>query len=79
MPLAVVVLGVAIFAQGTSELMLAGLLPMIVTDLGVSVPQAGLLISGFAVGMLVGAPLLAVATLRLPKRTALLGDRKSVV
>jgi DHA1 family chloramphenicol resistance protein-like MFS transporter len=73
MPLAVVVLGVAIFAQGTSELMLAGLLPMIVTDLGVSVPQAGLLISGFAVGMLVGAPLLAVATLRLPKRTALLG------
>ncbi|MGI5127407.1 Cmx/CmrA family chloramphenicol efflux MFS transporter [Pseudonocardia sp. CA-107938] len=73
MPLAVVVLGFAIFAQGTSELMLAGLLPMIVTDLGISVPQAGLLISGFAVGMLVGAPILAVATLRLPKRTSLLG------
>ena len=73
MPFAVVVLGVAIFAQGTSELMLTGLLPMIVADLGVSVPQAGLLISGFAVGMLVGAPVLAVATLHLPRRTSLLG------
>ncbi|MDA0636230.1 MFS transporter [Nonomuraea sp. MCN248] len=72
MPLAVYILGVAIFAQGTSELMLAGLLPEMAADLGVSVPDAGLLISGFAVGMLVGAPILAVLTLRWPPRTALL-------
>ncbi|MFG1947073.1 Cmx/CmrA family chloramphenicol efflux MFS transporter [Nonomuraea sp. NPDC048826] len=72
MPLAVYILGVAIFAQGTSELMLAGLLPEMAADLGVSVPDAGLLISGFAVGMLVGAPVLAVLTLRWPPRTALL-------
>ncbi|MFC3994280.1 Cmx/CmrA family chloramphenicol efflux MFS transporter [Nocardiopsis sediminis] len=72
MPRAVYILGLAIFAQGTSELMLAGLLPEIATDLGVSIPDAGLLISGFAVGMLVGAPVLAVATLRLPRRTTLL-------
>src|SRR5690349_16288595 len=72
MPLAVYVLGLAIFAQGTSELMLAGLLPGMAADLGVSVPQAGLLISAFAAGMLVGAPLLAVLTLRWPRRTALL-------
>jgi DHA1 family chloramphenicol resistance protein-like MFS transporter len=72
MPIAVYVLGLAIFAQGTSELMLAGLLPELATDLGVSIPDAGLLISAFAVGMLLGAPILAVATLRLPRRTSLL-------
>ncbi|MFC9972644.1 Cmx/CmrA family chloramphenicol efflux MFS transporter [Spirillospora sp. NPDC127200] len=72
MPLAVYVLGLAIFAQGTSELMLVGLLPQISADLGVSVPDAGLLISAFAVGMLVGAPALAVLTLRWPRRNALL-------
>ncbi|MFD2352503.1 MFS transporter [Nonomuraea ferruginea] len=71
-PLAVYILGVAIFAQGTSELMLAGLLPEMAADLGVSVPEAGLLISGFALGMLVGAPVLAVLTLRWPRRDALL-------
>jgi DHA1 family chloramphenicol resistance protein-like MFS transporter len=72
MPLAVYVIGLAIFAQGTSELMLAGLLPEIAGDLGVSIPQTGLLISAFAVGMLVGAPVLAVLTLRWPRRAALL-------
>ncbi|MEU6747221.1 Cmx/CmrA family chloramphenicol efflux MFS transporter [Spirillospora sp. NPDC046719] len=72
MPLAVYVLGLAIFAQGTSEMMLAGLLPQMAADLGVSVPDAGLLISAFAAGMLVGAPVLAVLTLRWPHRRALL-------
>jgi DHA1 family chloramphenicol resistance protein-like MFS transporter len=72
MPLAVYILGLSIFAQGTSELMLAGLLPGMAADLGVSIPDAGLLISAFALGMLVGAPLLAVATIRLPRRTVLL-------
>jgi DHA1 family chloramphenicol resistance protein-like MFS transporter len=72
MPIAVYILGLAIFAQGTSELMLAGLLPELATDLEVSIPAAGLLISAFAVGMLIGAPVLAVVTLRWPRRTALL-------
>jgi DHA1 family chloramphenicol resistance protein-like MFS transporter len=72
MPVAIYVLGLSIFAQGTSELMLAGLLPDMAADLGVTVPQAGLLISAFAVGMLVGAPFLAVVTLRWPRRAALL-------
>ncbi|MGK8524603.1 Cmx/CmrA family chloramphenicol efflux MFS transporter [Nocardia asteroides] len=71
MPVAIYVLGLSIFAQGTSELMLAGLLTEMAADLGVSVPRAGLLISGFALGMLVGAPLLAVLTLRWSRRTAL--------
>jgi MFS transporter, DHA1 family, chloramphenicol resistance protein len=72
MPLAVYILGLSIFAQGTSELMLAGLLTEISSDLGVSVPQAGLLISAFAVGMLIGAPILAVVTQRWSRRNALL-------
>ncbi|MFI7668916.1 Cmx/CmrA family chloramphenicol efflux MFS transporter [Nocardia sp. NPDC049526] len=72
MPFAVYILGLSIFAQGTSELMLSGLLTQMATDLGVSIPQAGLLISAFALGMLVGAPALAVITLRRPRRTALL-------
>jgi DHA1 family chloramphenicol resistance protein-like MFS transporter len=71
MPLAVYILGLGIFTQGTSEFMLSGLLPELADDLGVSIPDAGLLISAFAVGMVVGAPLLAVATLTWPRRTAL--------
>ncbi|GAB2643035.1 Cmx/CmrA family chloramphenicol efflux MFS transporter [Kribbella swartbergensis] len=72
MPFAVYVLGLAIFAQGTSELMLAGLLPEIAADLDVSIPAAGLLISAFAAGMLIGAPILAVVTLRWSRRAAML-------
>ncbi|UQX02291.1 Cmx/CmrA family chloramphenicol efflux MFS transporter [Streptomyces sp. RerS4] len=72
MPVAVYVLGLSVFALGTSEFMLSGLLPPIAEDMGVSIPQAGLLISAFAIGMVVGAPLLAVATLRLPRRTTLI-------
>ncbi|MYU26457.1 Cmx/CmrA family chloramphenicol efflux MFS transporter [Streptomyces sp. SID8352] len=71
MPLAVYILGLSVFALGTSEFMLSGLLPPIAEDMGVSIPRAGLLISAFAIGMVVGAPLLAVATLRLPRRTTL--------
>ncbi|WP_102101661.1 Cmx/CmrA family chloramphenicol efflux MFS transporter [Tsukamurella tyrosinosolvens] len=71
-PPAVLVLGFGIFAQGTSELMLAGILPDLAADLQVSIPRAGLLISGFALGMMLGAPILALATLRWPKRRALL-------
>ncbi|WP_028811108.1 Cmx/CmrA family chloramphenicol efflux MFS transporter [Streptomyces flavidovirens] len=72
MPLAVYILGLAVFALGTSEFMLSGLLPPIADDMDVSIPQAGLLISAFAIGMVIGAPLLAVATLRLPRRTTLI-------
>ncbi|MER6614862.1 Cmx/CmrA family chloramphenicol efflux MFS transporter [Streptomyces xantholiticus] len=71
MPLAVYILGLSVFALGTSEFMLSGLLPPIAADMDVSIPRAGLLTSAFAVGMVVGAPLLAVATLRMPRRTTL--------
>ena len=67
----VYVLGLSVFALGTSEFMLSGLLQPLARDLNVSIPRAGLLVSAFAIGMVVGAPLLAAATLRLPRRVTL--------
>ncbi len=71
-PLVVPVLAGSIFVLGTSEFMIAGLLPAMAGDLGVTLPQAGYLVSAFAVGMIVGAPLTAVLTRRLPRRTTLM-------
>lgn len=72
-PRVVPVLALSIFALGTSEFMIAGLLPELSRDLAVTIPQAGYLISAFAVGMIVGAPVMAVLTLHLPRRTTLVG------
>lgn len=72
MPVAIYLLGAAIFAQGTSELILSGLLTDIADDLHITLPQAGLLTSGFAVGMAIGAPILAVLTLRWDRRKTML-------
>jgi DHA1 family chloramphenicol resistance protein-like MFS transporter len=71
-PKVVPVLALSIFALGTSEFMIAGLLTQLAADLRVGIPEAGYLISAFAVGMIVGAPAMAVLTLRLPRRTTLL-------
>ncbi|MFK0297470.1 MFS transporter, partial [Streptomyces sp. NPDC090442] len=73
MPLIVYVLGFGTFALGTSEFMLSGLLPSLAGDLEVSLSRAGLLISAFALGMVIGAPLMTLATLKLPRRAALVG------
>ncbi|THV26773.1 Cmx/CmrA family chloramphenicol efflux MFS transporter [Glycomyces paridis] len=72
MPLPVYLLAVAVFAMGTSEFMLAGLLPDLAADIGVSVAAAGLLTAAFAVGMTAGAPLAAALTRTWPRRPALL-------
>ncbi|GGR30973.1 Cmx/CmrA family chloramphenicol efflux MFS transporter [Agromyces mediolanus] len=71
MPILIVLLAVAVFAQGTSEFMLAGLLPAIATELDVTVPEAALLTTAFAVGMVVGAPLMAALARRWSPRIAL--------
>lgn len=71
MPLSVYLLALGTFCLGTSEFMLAGLLPEMAADLGTSIPTTGLLITAFAVGMLIGAPVMAVATLRFPPKTTL--------
>jgi MFS transporter, DHA1 family, inner membrane transport protein len=62
----------AAFSIGTSELVIAGLLPTLAQDLDVTVPAAGLLISVYAVGVAVGGPVLAIATGRMPRRRLLL-------
>lgn len=72
MPFALYMLALAVFVMGTSEFMLAGLLPAIAADLGVTVGTAGLLTSAFAVGMVVGAPLMAAFARRWPPRLTLL-------
>lgn len=73
MPALLYLLAVAVFAQGTSEFVLAGLLPDVAHDLGVPVGHAGLLTSAFAGGMVVGAPVMAVLGRRLPPRWSLAG------
>ncbi|MFF8381330.1 Cmx/CmrA family chloramphenicol efflux MFS transporter [Streptomyces sp. NPDC015661] len=73
MPLPLFLLAVAVFAMGTSEFMLAGLLPDIASDLDVSVGTAGTLTSAFAIGMIVGAPLMAGLARNWPGRSSLLG------
>ncbi|WP_046971296.1 MFS transporter [Dyella japonica] len=70
--LALLALSVAAFAIGTTEFVIMGLLPEVATDLHVSIPSAGLLVSGYALGVAAGAPLLAALTARMERRNALL-------
>ncbi len=72
MRIALFALAVAAFAIGTTEFVIMGLLPQIATDLGVTIPSAGLLVTGYALGVVIGGPLLALATARLPRKTVLL-------
>ncbi|MGO4634963.1 MFS transporter [Streptomyces sp. 2RAF24] len=71
LPFVVWVLAAGTFLMGTTEFVIAGLLPEIASDLGTSVPHAGLLITAFAIGMIVGGPVMALATLRLTRRLTL--------
>ena len=71
-PMALYALTVGAFGIGTTEFVIMGLLLQLAGDLQVSVATAGLLISGYALGVFVGAPLLTAATSRVPRKTALL-------
>lgn len=73
MPLALLALTISAFAIGTTEFVIVGLIPTIAADLGVSVPSAGLLVSLYALGVAVGAPVLTALTGKLPRKTLLLG------
>jgi DHA1 family inner membrane transport protein len=66
------VLALGGFAIGTTEFATMSLLPYLAHDLKVSVPVAGHVISAYALGVLVGAPLIAVLAARLPRRTLLI-------
>ncbi|MGA5700770.1 MFS transporter [Peterkaempfera bronchialis] len=73
MPLALVALAVTAFGIGTTEFAAMGLLPQIAGDLGVSIPRAGWLISAYAIGVVIGAPLLTGVAARLPRKAVLVG------
>ena len=72
MSLPLFALFVAAFAIGTTEMVVAGLLPALAADLSVDIPTAGLLISGYALGVAIGGPILALGTARFPRRGLLL-------
>ncbi|TNC09394.1 MFS transporter [Methylobacterium terricola] len=66
-------LAIGAFGIGVTEFTPMGMLPAIASDLGVSIPAAGLLVSAYAVGVLVGAPLMTLLFARTPRRTFLIG------
>jgi DHA1 family inner membrane transport protein len=72
MPLALYALTAGAFGIGVTEFVIMGLLIEVGGDLGVSISAAGLLISGYALGVVVGAPIMTVATGRWPRKTVLL-------
>jgi len=73
MPIALLALTLSAFAIGTTEFVIVGLIPTIAVDLGVSLPSAGLLVSLYALGVAIGAPLLTALTGKAPRKALLLG------
>lgn len=71
--LAIFAMAVGSFAIGTGEFAIMGLLPNLAGDLAISEPEAGHVISAYALGVVVGAPLIAVLFARLPRKPLLLG------
>ncbi|MDQ7806864.1 MFS transporter [Amycolatopsis sp. A133] len=71
MPAALLALAISAFGIGTTEFVIMGLLPEVAGDFGVSIPTAGLLISGYALGVVVGAPVLTALATRVPRKTVL--------
>jgi MFS transporter, DHA1 family, inner membrane transport protein len=71
--LGLLALAIGAFGIGVTEFAPMGLLPVIAQDLQVSIPAAGLLISAYALGVMIGAPLMTLTTGRLPRRMLLIG------
>ncbi len=72
MPIAVLALTVGAFGIGVTEFIIMGLLLQVAADMHVSIPAAGLLITGYALGVCVGAPILTLATRHMPRKRVLL-------
>lgn len=72
MPLALLALAISAFGIGTTEFIINGLLPELAADFGVTIPAAGLLVSGYALGVAVGGPPLTMLGGRLSRKTMLL-------
>jgi MFS transporter, DHA1 family, inner membrane transport protein len=72
-PLSIFALFLVVFGFTTGEFVVAGILPDVAADLGVSIPAAGLLTTAYAVGMIIGGPVLTVMTARTPRRRLVVG------
>ena len=72
MPIALLALTLSAFAIGTTEFVIVGLLPTVAADLSISIPSAGLLVSLYALGVAIGAPVLTALTGKLPRKAPLL-------
>lgn len=72
--LALVTLFLGTFVMGSAELLVVGVLPLVADDLGVSIPAAGTLVTAYAVGLAVAGPILTALTMKLGKRTILIGS-----
>ncbi|RRZ97065.1 MFS transporter [Erwinia sp. 198] len=72
MPVSLLALALSAFAIGTTEFVIMGLLPEVAGDLGVTIPSAGWLISGYALGVAIGAPIMALLTAKLPRKKTLI-------
>ena len=72
MPIALLALAVGAFGIGTTEFVMMGVLPQTAATFGVDIPTAGHLISAYALGVVIGAPLLTAVAVRLPRKTMLL-------
>ncbi|MET8546420.1 MFS transporter [Kitasatospora sp. NPDC004799] len=72
MPLALIALAIGAFGIGTTEFVIMGLLPQIADDYGVSIPNAGLLVTGYALGVVIGAPLMTALGTRISRKTMLM-------
>ncbi|MEU8896496.1 MFS transporter [Nocardia sp. NPDC048505] len=75
LPGGVYLLSFCLFAMGSAEFLLAGVLPQVAADLGVTLSSAGMLITAFALGVVLGGPPFAVLSLRWPRRTALVATQ----
>jgi len=72
MPISLFALAMSAFAIGTTEFVIMGLLPEVAGSLSVSIPSAGWLISGYALGVAIGAPIMALLTASLPRKLSLI-------
>ncbi|ASV84719.1 sugar (and other) transporter family protein [Ochrobactrum quorumnocens] len=73
MPVALIALTIAAYAIGTTEFVIVGLLPTVASDLHITLPLAGLIVSVYALGVTFGAPILTALTGRLERKPLLLG------
>lgn len=72
MPIALLALTLSAFAIGTTEFVIVGLIPTVASDLNITLPSAGLLVSLYALGVAIGAPVLTALTGKLPRKTLML-------